>query len=138
MWTWLYDEKRVISASRPPRIRVIQPWISNSQTLPKPSPRRSNYSTRVLSRTAQAEWRRWPGGLQPGEASIAGSPDSLERHSGRLIGQLGQFGDYEGEESPVEDRGFELDKCSLSKRASLDSIAASRAFSLLSCFIRCS
>jgi len=56
----------------------------------------------------------------------------------RLIGQLGQFGNYEGEESPVEDRGFELDKCSRSKRASLDSIAASRAFSLLSCFIRCS
>jgi hypothetical protein len=38
----------------------------------------------------------------------------------------------------VEERGFELDKCSRSKRASLDSIAASRAFSLLSCFIRCS
>jgi hypothetical protein len=55
-----------------------------------------------------------------------------------LIGQLSQFGDYEGEESPVEERGFELDKCSRSKRASLDSIAASRAFSLLSCFFRCS
>ena len=25
MWTWLQDEKRVISASRPPKIRVIQP-----------------------------------------------------------------------------------------------------------------
>ncbi len=60
MWTWLYDEKRVISASRPPRIRVIQPWISKSQTLPTPH----------------------------------------------------QFGDYAGEESPEEDRGFELDKCS--------------------------
>jgi hypothetical protein len=35
----------------------------------------------------------------------------------------------------VEDRGFELDKCSCSKRASLDSIAASRAFSFLSCAI---
>ncbi len=32
----------------------------------------------------------------------------------------------------MEDRGFELDKCSRSKRASLDSIAASRAFSFLS------
>ena len=58
--------------------------------------------------------------------------------SGRLIRQLSQFSNYEGEESPVEDRGFELDKCSRSKRASLDSIAASRAFSLLSCFILCS
>ena len=38
----------------------------------------------------------------------------------------------------MEERGFEPDKCSRSKRASLDSIAASRAFSLLSCFIRCS
>jgi hypothetical protein len=60
------------------------------------------------------------------------------RRSGRLIRQLSQFSNYEGEESPVEDRGFELDKCSRSKRASLDSIAASRAFSLLSCFILCS
>jgi hypothetical protein len=65
--------------------------------------------------------------------------------SGRLVRQGGQLGSYEGEESPVEDRGFEPDKCSRSKRASLDSIAASRAFSLLSCsislsscFIRCS
>jgi len=55
--------------------------------------------------------------------------------SGRLIRQLSQFSNYEGEESPVEDRGFELDKCSRSKRASLDSIAASRAFSLLSCSV---
>jgi hypothetical protein len=47
MWTWLYDENRVISASRPPRIRVIQPWISKSKTLPKPSPGRSRYSTPV-------------------------------------------------------------------------------------------
>jgi hypothetical protein len=38
----------------------------------------------------------------------------------------------------VEDRGFELGKCSRSKCASLDSIAASRAFSFLSCFIRSS
>ena len=35
----------------------------------------------------------------------------------------------------MEDRGFELDKCSCSKRASLDSIAASRGFSFLSCAI---
>ena len=40
--------------------------------------------------------------------------------------------DQEGKESPVEERGFEPDKCSRSKRASLDSIAASRAFSFLS------
>ena len=33
---------------------------------------------------------------------------------GRLLRQGGQLGDYEGEESPVEDRGFELDKCSRS------------------------
>ena len=55
--------------------------------------------------------------------------------SQRLLRQLGQFGDDEGEESPVEERGFELDKCSRSKHASLDSIAASRAFSLLSCSV---
>lgn len=60
--------------------------------------------------------------------------------------------DQEGKESPVEERGFEPDKCSRSKRASLDSSSASRLFSclscsvslsicsdsLLSCFIRCS
>jgi hypothetical protein len=48
MWTWLYDEKRVISASRPPRNRVIQPWMSNNQTLPTPSARRSTHNTPVL------------------------------------------------------------------------------------------
>ena len=48
MWTWLYDEKRVISASRPPRSRVIQPWISNKKTLPTPSARRSTHNTPVL------------------------------------------------------------------------------------------
>ena len=47
MWTWLYDEKRVISASRPPRRRVIQPWMSNNQTLPTPNARRSSNGTRV-------------------------------------------------------------------------------------------
>ena len=46
-WTWLYDVKSVISASRPPRIRVIQPWISKNQTLPTPSHRRSVNSTPV-------------------------------------------------------------------------------------------
>ena len=35
MWTRLYDEKRVISASRPPRMRAIQPWMSKTKTLPK-------------------------------------------------------------------------------------------------------
>ena len=35
----------------------------------------------------------------------------------------------------MEDRGLELDKCSRSKCASLDSIAASRAFSFLSCSV---
>jgi hypothetical protein len=48
MWTWLYDEKRVISASRPPRSRVIQPWISNKKTLPTPRTRRSAHNTLVL------------------------------------------------------------------------------------------
>ena len=48
MWTWLYDEKRVISASRPPRSRGIQPWISNKKTLPTPSARRSTHNTPVL------------------------------------------------------------------------------------------
>jgi len=47
MWTWLYDEKRVISASRPPRSRVIQPWMSNNQTLPTPNVRRSLNNTGV-------------------------------------------------------------------------------------------
>jgi hypothetical protein len=53
----------------------------------------------------------------------------------RFISQGSEFGTYEGEESPVEDRGFEPDKCSRSKRARLGSIAASCAFSLLSCSI---
>jgi hypothetical protein len=35
----------------------------------------------------------------------------------------------------VEDRGFEPDKCSCSKRASLDLIAARRLFSRLSCSV---
>jgi hypothetical protein len=51
------------------------------------------------------------------------------RQSGRLlrfISQGSQLGSYEGEESPVEDRGLEPDKCSRSKRTSLDSLAASR------------
>jgi hypothetical protein len=56
------------------------------------------------------------------------------RHA-RLLRQGSQLGSYEGQESPVEDRGLEPDKCSRSKRASLDSIAASRAFSLLSCSV---
>ena len=47
-WTWLYDVKSVISASRTPRIRVILPWISKSQTLPTPSHRRSVNNTPVL------------------------------------------------------------------------------------------
>ena len=47
-WTWLYDVKSVISASRPPRIRVIQPWMSKNQTLPTPNTRRSVNNTRVL------------------------------------------------------------------------------------------
>ena len=51
----------------------------------------------------------------------------------RFISQGSEFGTYEGEESAVEDRGLKPDKCSLSKRASLESIAASCAFSFLSC-----
>ena len=43
-WTWLYDVKSVISASRPPRIRVIQPWMSNS----KPYPRRTLAAQSVI------------------------------------------------------------------------------------------
>jgi hypothetical protein len=36
-WTWLYDVKSVISASRPPRSKVIQPWGSNpSNTVASP------------------------------------------------------------------------------------------------------
>jgi len=56
-WTWLYDVKSVISASRPPRIRVIQPWILNNQTLPTPNPRRSAGNTPVLLSVARC-WRR--------------------------------------------------------------------------------
>ena len=52
-----------------------------------------------------------------------------------LLRQGRQLSGYEGEESPVEERGFEADKCSRSKRASLDSIAASRAFSFFSCSV---
>jgi len=93
----------------------------------------------------QTQTQRWlhPGaggrllGVQPGGAGAACGWRAGWRsgRSGRRISELRQFGDYEGEESPVEDRGFELDKCSRSKRASLDSIAASRAFSLLSCSV---
>jgi len=42
----------VISASRLPMMSVVQPWMSKSQTLPTPSPRRSTCSTQVLSRVA--------------------------------------------------------------------------------------
>ena len=47
-WTWLYDVKSVISASRPPRRRAIQPWMSNPKTLPTPSRSRSSNGTPVL------------------------------------------------------------------------------------------
>ena len=50
----------------------------------------------------------------------------------------GQFNSYEAEESPVERVWFKLEKCSCSKRSSLELMAASRAFSFLSCFVLCS
>jgi hypothetical protein len=54
-WTWLHDVKRVI---RPPRIRVIQPWMSNNQILPTPSHRRSANNTPVLTGDGAWRWRR--------------------------------------------------------------------------------
>ena len=57
MWTWLYDEKRVISASRTPRIRVIQPWMSNSKTLSTTSPHRSAHNTPVLPNRVRGKGR---------------------------------------------------------------------------------
>jgi len=42
-----------------------------------------------------------------------------------------QFNSYEAEESPVERAWFKLEKCSCSKRSSLELIEASRAFSFL-------
>jgi hypothetical protein len=54
-----------------------------------------------------------------------------------LTGGITVFG-QRGEESPVADRWLQLDTCSPWKQASLDSIAESRAFSFLSCFILCS
>jgi hypothetical protein len=56
-WSWLYDVKSVISASRPPRIRVNQAWMSNNQTLPTPNPHRSANNTPVLTDSAR-RWRR--------------------------------------------------------------------------------
>ena len=67
---------------------------------------------------------------------------SLLRFQGQLLRQSaaksvlllfsGQFDGYEAEESPVERAWFKLEKCSCSKRSSLELMAASRAFSLLS------
>ena len=51
------------------------------------------------------------------------------------LSDCGELGCYELEESPMEECGVEPDKCSRSKRSSLDSIAASRAFSLLNCAV---
>jgi hypothetical protein len=56
METWLYDEKRVISASRPPMRRVIQPWMSKTQTLPTASHRRSQRSTPVPAVGLVRDW----------------------------------------------------------------------------------
>ena len=50
----------------------------------------------------------------------------------------GQLDGHEAEESPVERAWFKLEKCSCSKRSSLELMAASRAFSFLSCFVLCS
>jgi hypothetical protein len=46
-----------------------------------------------------------------------------------LLSDCAELGGYELEESSMEGCGVEPDKCSRSKRSSLDSIAASRAFS---------
>ena len=73
----------------------------------------------------------WYSPMEPSVAQL----QEVEGDLGSCLLDLSQFGGDQGEESPMEDRGFELDKCSRSKRASLDSIAASRAFSLLSCSI---
>jgi hypothetical protein len=75
------------------------------------------------------------GGRQPLPGRRATPRTRKSRRLLRLVRQGRELGSYEGEESPVEDRGLEPNKCSRSKRASLDSIAASRAFSLLSCSI---
>jgi hypothetical protein len=86
MWTWLYDEKRVISASRPPRSRVIQPWMSNNQTLPRPNVRRSTNNTGV-----PAALRPFAGnGLrhQPATGAAGGAP---EAHSQGIANQLAAF-----------------------------------------------
>jgi hypothetical protein len=47
----------VISASRSPRTRVIQPWISAIKTLPTPSPSRSAYGTPVLPNRVMGQGR---------------------------------------------------------------------------------
>ena len=76
--------------------------------------------------------------IETAAASTGRAGSMRTRQSGRFLRLLShgsQLGSYEGEESPVEDRGLEPDKCSRSKRASLDSIAASRAFSFLSCSV---
>lgn len=97
-------------------------------------------------------WQRWPRQLKrPGEgdhpstssrtsinASGADGHACHEREAAgsmaTLAGGITVFG-QRGEESPVADRWFQLDKCSPWKHASLDSIAESRAFSLLSCSV---
>jgi hypothetical protein len=68
-------------------------------------------------------------GCNAASALLGGGATPKTPQSGRplrLLRQGSELGGYEGEESPVEDRGLEPDKCSRSKRASLDSIAASR------------
>jgi hypothetical protein len=45
----------VISASKRPRMKVIQPWMSKIKTLPKPSPRGSPHRTPVSTHAEPLE-----------------------------------------------------------------------------------
>jgi len=87
-------------------------------------------------------------GYAPAVAGLGGNPmgcgrDRASESRGGTAGEIGKLGGDQLEKSSVEGRGFEPEKCSRSKRSSLELIRASRAFSfsicaisLSSCFIR--
>ena len=67
----------------------------------------------------------WPSGSHRAAGSCGGS-----------AGEISELGGDQLKESPVEGGGVEPDKCSRSKRSSLELACSSRAISLSSCFIR--
>ena len=75
----------------------------------------------------------WPGGA--GQPADGVRQQRAAGSSRGTAGQIGELGGDQLKESPVEGGGIEPDKCSRSKRASLELACSSRAFSFFSCSI---